>query len=63
MPLSAEDLEVAAAAEEFEARESVCLECARSGRRDTKLYSEARREMLSRVAALDKHLRKGRAVP
>jgi 4-hydroxy-4-methyl-2-oxoglutarate aldolase len=51
--------ELAHAAAEFEACESVCLNFLRSGTRDAKLYSEARREMLRRIADLGKRLRKG----
>jgi 4-hydroxy-4-methyl-2-oxoglutarate aldolase len=51
--------ELAHVAAEFEACESVCLKCARSGTRDAKVYSEARREMLRRIADLGKRLRKG----
>ena len=42
--------EVAHAAAEFMACESVCIECALSGNRDVKAYPQARQEMLRRVA-------------
>lgn len=50
--------EIAPAAADFEVCERACLECARSGTRDAKLYSEARRETLTRIADLGKRLRK-----
>jgi hypothetical protein len=37
--------------------ESVCIECALSGNRDVKAYSEARQEMLRRLAELGKRLK------
>jgi regulator of RNase E activity RraA len=49
--------EVAHAAEEFMTCEAVCIEFAVSGKADPKGYSEARQEMLRRVAALGRRLR------
>jgi regulator of RNase E activity RraA len=49
--------EVAHAAQEFVACETVCIECALSGTRDVKAYSEARQEMLRRIAELGRRLR------
>jgi regulator of RNase E activity RraA len=49
--------EVAHAAAEFAAAEAVCLNCAATGNRDVKAYSEARQEMLRRIADLGKRLR------
>lgn len=52
--------EVAGAAEEFMAAESVCIDCARTGNRDIRAYAEARREMVHRIGALGKRLRSRR---
>ena len=49
--------QVAHAAADFVACESVCIDFARSGNRDVKGYSEARREMLRRIAELGRRLR------
>jgi 4-hydroxy-4-methyl-2-oxoglutarate aldolase len=49
--------EVAHTAAEFVAAEAVCIEFARSGKRDVKGYSEARQEMLRRIAELGKQVR------
>jgi len=49
--------EVAHVAAEFVACEAVCIDCARSGQRDVKAYSEARQEMLRRIAELRKKVR------
>src|SRR5581483_5781982 len=54
--------EVAHAAEEYVAAEGVVLEFAKSGRRDLKLYSEAREETLRRIAELGKRVRARRAI-
>ena len=54
--------EVAQAAAEFVACETVCIECALSGNRDVKAYSAARQEMLHRIGELGKRLRAKRAV-
>jgi regulator of RNase E activity RraA len=52
--------EVAHAAAEFMACESVCIDFAVAGNRDVKGYSEARQEMLHRIAELGKRLRAAR---
>jgi 4-hydroxy-4-methyl-2-oxoglutarate aldolase len=49
--------EVAHAAAEFVACESGCIDFARSGNPDLKGYSEARQEMLRRIAELGRRLR------
>jgi regulator of RNase E activity RraA len=49
--------EVAQAAEEFVAAESVVIDFARTGNRDAKAYSEARRETIRLIAALGQRLR------
>ena len=49
--------EVAHAAAEFMAAESVCIDCAASGQRDVKVYAESRREMLRLIGELGKRLR------
>jgi regulator of RNase E activity RraA len=49
--------EVAEAAAEFVAAEAVALDFVRTGVRDVKLYGEARRESLRRMAALGEKLR------
>jgi len=49
--------EVAHAAADFIAAEAVCIDFARSGRRDVKAYSEARQEMMRRIAELGKKVR------
>jgi regulator of RNase E activity RraA len=49
--------QVAQAAAEFVACESVCIECAMSGNRDVKAYSHVRQEMLRRIAELGQRLR------
>jgi regulator of RNase E activity RraA len=49
--------EVAHAAADFVACETVCIECATSGKRDVKAYSQARQEMLHRIGELGKRLR------
>ena len=49
--------EVAHAAAEFVACESVCIDCATGGKANLPAYSEARREMLRRIAELGKRLR------
>jgi regulator of RNase E activity RraA len=54
-------LEVAHTATEFVAAESVCIDFARSGKRDVKGYSEARQEMLRRIAELGKKVRARKA--
>jgi regulator of RNase E activity RraA len=53
--------EVAHASAEFMACESGCIDFAIAGSRDVKAYSEARQEMLRRIAELGKRLRTGRA--
>ena len=53
--------DVAGAAEEFMSAESVCLDCARTGQRDVKVYAEARKEMLRRIAELGRKVRAKRA--
>jgi len=53
--------DVAQAAAEFMVAEAVCIECARSGKPDVKAYSEARQEMLRRIAELGKKVRARRA--
>ena len=50
--------EVGQVAAEFVACESVCIDCARSGNRDVKAYSEARQEMLRRIAELGRKVRR-----
>ncbi len=52
--------EVAHAAAEFVACESVCIDFARSGNADLKGYAEARREMLGRITELGLRLRRSR---
>ena len=52
--------EVAHAAAEFMACESVCIDFAMSGNTDAKGYSTARQEMLRRIHALGQRLRSGR---
>lgn len=49
--------EVAQAAAEFVAAESVVIDFARTGNRDAKAYSEARRETIRLIAQLGKRLR------
>jgi len=49
--------EVAHVADEFVAAEAVCIEFARSGRRDVPGYSQARQEMLRRIGELGKKVR------
>jgi 4-hydroxy-4-methyl-2-oxoglutarate aldolase len=49
--------EVAHAAAEFVAAESVCIDFAKSGQRDVKAYSQARQEMMRRIAELGKKVR------
>jgi len=49
--------EVAQAAAEFVAAESVVIDFARTGNRDAKAYSEARRETIRLIAELGKRLR------
>ena len=49
--------EVAGVAAEFVAAEAVVLEFTRTGNRDAKAYSEARQEMLRRIAELGKQVR------
>src|SRR5260370_12335688 len=49
--------QVALAASEFVAAESVVIDFARTGNRDTKAYSEARRETVRLIAALGQRLR------
>jgi regulator of RNase E activity RraA len=49
--------EVAQAAAEFVAAESVVIDFARAGNRDAKAYSEARRETIRLIAALGQRLR------
>jgi regulator of RNase E activity RraA len=53
--------EVAHAAAEFMACESVCIDFAQSGNRDLKGYSESRQEMLRRIAELGRRLRRPRS--
>lgn len=53
--------EVAQASAEFVAAEAVVLDFTRTGSRDAKAYSEARRETLRLIAELGKRLRTGRA--
>ena len=48
---------VAHTAAEFIAAETVCIDCAKSGRRDVQAYSQARQEMLRRIAELGKRVR------
>ena len=55
----ADELPEAAAA--FMEAEAVCIEFARTGNRDAKAYSVARREMLHRIGELGKRIRSGRA--
>jgi 4-hydroxy-4-methyl-2-oxoglutarate aldolase len=50
--------EVAGAAAEYAAAESVVIECAKSGQADFALFSEARCETLRQIEALGKRLRK-----
>lgn len=52
--------EVAHAAQEFVACESVCIDFARSGNADVKGYSAARQEMLRRIEELGRRLRQPR---
>lgn len=49
--------EVAHAAAEFVAAEAVCIEFAKSGKRDVKAYSQARQEMLRKIGELGKRVR------
>lgn len=49
--------DVAHAAAEFVAAEAVCIRFATSGHRDVKRYSEARQEMMRRLAELGKKVR------
>jgi regulator of RNase E activity RraA len=52
--------EVAHAAQEFVACESICIDFARSGNPDVKGYSAARQEMLRQIEELGRRLRQPR---
>ena len=49
--------DVGQAAQEYMAAEAVCIDCARSGKRNVAAYAAARREMADRIAALGKRAR------
>ena len=53
--------EVAHAAADFVAAEAVCIELAKTGTQDVTAYSQARQEMLRRIAELGKNVRARRA--
>jgi len=52
--------DVAHVAQDYMAAEAVCIDCARSGKRDVAAFAAARREMSERIAALGRRVRASR---